>query len=143
MISMLHTKNTMLAVSATTIISMGIYVLINNFQYEMNYFYYSTQTMTFIVMFLIAGAVHKIIGSRFKRILSQYHRLFMSEEKLKCTLSSVGDGVITVDSQGKIEFMNSIAEELTGWKREKSCGLPFDTIYKVVDEVTEKSTDSL
>jgi diguanylate cyclase (GGDEF)-like protein/PAS domain S-box-containing protein len=141
-ISLMHIKNTMLVVMAITIISMAIYVMINNFQYEMNYVYYITQIISFIVMFTIGGAVNKIIGNRFKRILSQYQHIFMSEEKLSRTLSSVGDGVITVDSQGTVEFMNSIAESLTGWEKEKACGLLFDTIYKVVDEDTEESIDS-
>jgi hypothetical protein len=85
MISMMHIKNFMLVVSAITIISMGIYLMINSFEYEMNYFYYVIQTISFLIVFLVGGSVHKIIGNRFKRILTQYQDIFMSEEKLNLT----------------------------------------------------------
>ncbi|MDD4325286.1 MAG: PAS domain S-box protein, partial [Candidatus Bathyarchaeota archaeon] len=43
------------------------------------------------------------------------HQLRASERRWAVTLSSIGDGVIATDVLGKVSFMNSVAEQLTGW----------------------------
>ena len=47
-------------------------------------------------------------------------KLSESEKLLSTTLYSIGDGVITTDTKGKIVTMNSIAEQLTGWTENRS-----------------------
>ncbi len=43
--------------------------------------------------------------------------LFQSEQQLRTTLDSIGDGVITCDAEGRIQMMNPVASELTGWSQ--------------------------
>lgn len=50
------------------------------------------------------------------------------------TLNSIGDGVITTDAQGRTQYLNRVAEELTGWTSSMAQGQPIDRIFKVVDE---------
>lgn len=40
-----------------------------------------------------------------------------SEQRYRITIMSVGDGMITTDTVGRVEMMNQVAEELTGWKK--------------------------
>src|SRR5262249_33730638 len=49
-------------------------------------------------------------------------------------LSSIGDAVITADVQGRITFMNPVAESLTGWQRQEAEGRPLDQVFRIVDE---------
>ena len=55
-----------------------------------------------------------------------------SRARFEATLSSIGDGVIATDSDGRVEFMNSVAEELSGWAFEEairpSCSNPSSAV---------------
>lgn len=57
--------------------------------------------------------------------------LLLDEERnrLKATLLSVGEGVITTDDLGYIEMMNTQAEELTGLTFESICGESIDKVF--------------
>ncbi len=62
--------------------------------------------------------------------------LHQEKERAQVTLGSIGDGVITTDLNGDIEYMNSVAEQSTGWKLEDARGRPMLKVFKVVDEKT-------
>ncbi len=57
-------------------------------------------------------------------------------ERFRVTLASIGDGVITTDAQGRITFMNSAAEAMTGWGSADALGSPIAEVFRVVDSVT-------
>src|SRR5690606_30826784 len=44
-----------------------------------------------------------------------YREAHDERERLQVTLSSIGDAVIATDAEGKIIFINPVAEALTGW----------------------------
>jgi len=62
--------------------------------------------------------------------------LFLEKEQFRTTLLSVGDGVISTDSSGRIRLMNTIAEDLTGWTLSDALGRPFHEIFRIVHEKT-------
>ncbi len=53
-------------------------------------------------------------------------------ENLSTTLSSIGDGVISVDVGGSIIRMNAVAEELTGWTSRAAHGQPLADVFKLI-----------
>jgi PAS domain S-box-containing protein len=60
--------------------------------------------------------------------------LATEKERLAVTLRSIGDGVITTDTDGNIVLINSIAEEMTGWSQEEAVGKPFAEVFNIVNE---------
>ncbi|MGD0888579.1 MAG: ATP-binding protein [Acidobacteriaceae bacterium] len=62
--------------------------------------------------------------------------LFQSEQHLRTTLASIGDGVIACDAEGRVQMMNLIAQELTGWTEAEARNLPLDQVFHIVDETT-------
>jgi diguanylate cyclase (GGDEF)-like protein/PAS domain S-box-containing protein len=62
--------------------------------------------------------------------------LFEEKERAQVTLASIADAVVTVDTTGRIEFMNPIAERLTGWSLEEARQRPVAEVFAVVDEAT-------
>ncbi|HTJ91613.1 MAG TPA: EAL domain-containing protein [Pararobbsia sp.] len=57
-------------------------------------------------------------------------------ERSHITLHSIGDGVITTDANGQVEFLNPVAEQLTGWSVEDAQGLPSHVVFRIVNETT-------
>lgn len=55
-------------------------------------------------------------------------------QQAQITLESLGEGVITADATGKIDYMNSAAEKMTGVTRAAAMGQPFGDIVKLVEE---------
>jgi len=60
----------------------------------------------------------------------------MEKERAQITLHSIGDGVITTDSNGAIDYMNPIAETLTGWRYHQAMGMSMEAILHLEDEVS-------
>jgi PAS domain S-box-containing protein len=59
-----------------------------------------------------------------------------SEQRWATTLSSIGDGVIATDADGKITFMNGVAEALTGWGFAEAVGRPVTEVLHIINEKT-------
>ncbi|OPX88779.1 MAG: Sporulation kinase E [Pelotomaculum sp. PtaB.Bin013] len=56
------------------------------------------------------------------------------KEKLAVTLRSIGDGVITTDTNHNIELVNKAAEDITGWTQEEASGRPLDKVFHLAEE---------
>jgi diguanylate cyclase (GGDEF)-like protein/PAS domain S-box-containing protein len=71
------------------------------------------------------------------------YALQVEKELAQVTLHSIGDGVITTDASARVEYLNPVAEQYTGWTTEEARGRPLGEIYRVTDERTGKSFDAL
>ncbi len=63
-------------------------------------------------------------------------------ELLRITLGSIGDAVITTDTDGHITYLNAVAETLTGWTRADATGRPLDLVFRVINEHTRRPIES-
>jgi len=75
-------------------------------------------------------AVNKML----ERIDTEQNKVRHNEEKLLATLRSVGDGVITADVDKRIQFMNPIAQQLTGWSNEEAKGKAVYTVFQMKED---------
>ncbi len=55
-------------------------------------------------------------------------------ERYRVTLQSIADGVIATDPRGNVEFLNPVAERLTGWMQADAVGRPIEQVFHVVRE---------
>ena len=78
---------------------------------------------------------------RTHKLLAQRHAfasaLQAEKERAQITLESIGDGVITIDVDGAIAYMNPAAEALTHWNSAQAQGLPLAALFKLLDENAE------
>jgi diguanylate cyclase (GGDEF)-like protein/PAS domain S-box-containing protein len=65
------------------------------------------------------------------------------KERAQVTLQSIGDAVITTDAAGVIEYLNPIAEQLTGWSLDEARGRPLEEVLRVVDEARREAVENV
>ena len=61
---------------------------------------------------------------------------------LENILSSIGDGIIATDEQGRVIFINPVAQELTGWSSHEAHGESLENVFQIVNEDTRKPVDN-
>ena len=85
----------------------------------------------------VVGMNHDITDRKvMERELAEKHEL------LRVTLHSIGDAVITADAQGRVQWLNPVAERMTGWRTEAARGLPLEQVFCIVDEHTREPAPS-
>lgn len=82
----------------------------------------------------------KALSENFQAMLTTIqdneHALFTEKERAEITLKSIGDGVITTDHQGRITYLNPVAEHLTGWSSQSAEGQSIEEIFAIYNEET-------
>ncbi len=63
-------------------------------------------------------------------------------ELMRVTLRSIGDAVITTDTHGRVTYLNTVAESLTGWTQQDALGQPLETVFRIVNESTRAPVDN-
>jgi diguanylate cyclase (GGDEF)-like protein/PAS domain S-box-containing protein len=68
--------------------------------------------------------------------------LFEEKERAEITLHSIGDAVIATDIHARIEYINPVAENLTGWKIDEAIGKPLEQVFRIIEEGSRQSAIS-
>ncbi len=69
-------------------------------------------------------------------------RVFEEKERAQVTLQSIGDGVVTTDAKGNVDYINPVAAELTGWDMRAVRRQPVSEVIQIVHEHTRASVDN-
>ena len=117
-----HQVHTMLTVLLSLALGMG--VLIGLF----------TRNRLHAVSVAYRGSL-EILGRRAEE-------LYQSEQELRTTLDSIGDGVITCDADGRVQMMNPIARDLTGWDQSEVRGQSLENVFHIVNETTRQTIET-
>jgi diguanylate cyclase (GGDEF)-like protein/PAS domain S-box-containing protein len=65
--------------------------------------------------------------------------LYEEKERAEVTLNSIGDAVMSTDEWGNVTYLNSVAEQLTGWSRAEAAGRALAEVLHIVDAVTREA----
>jgi diguanylate cyclase (GGDEF)-like protein/PAS domain S-box-containing protein len=84
------------------------------------------------LVFLIVWHTRKMIKQR----LTFENALKIEKEQAQVTLASLGEAVISTDADGRLEYMNPMAERLTGCTTAEARGSPLSLLFSIADEVT-------
>ena len=68
--------------------------------------------------------------------------MFQEKEKAQVTLQSIGDAVITTDANGHIEYLNPVAEDLTGWQLHEVDGKALGEVVDILNESTRERLEN-
>jgi diguanylate cyclase (GGDEF)-like protein/PAS domain S-box-containing protein len=94
----------------------------------------SRRVMALGILSLLLGAV--IAAYVMRRARNFERALYAEKEQAEVTLHSVADGVITTDADGRIRYLNPVAERLTGWPLAEAAGHMLADVYRLADPKT-------
>lgn len=80
------------------------------------------------------GLVARNIDGLVKRLANSFSELLLEKERAQITLNAIADAVISIDVDGAVQFMNEIAQKLSGWSLEEAQGKPLSEILILENE---------
>jgi PAS domain S-box-containing protein len=92
-----------------------------------------------LVAYLFTCLLIVVFGEAARVAESRAHE---RRELFRVTLRSIGDAVITTDTDGRITDLNEVAETLTGWQRNEALGQPLERVFNIVNELTRQPVDN-
>lgn len=87
-------------------------------------------SLAFALLVLMQRAVNSAIAQRNLAIAD----LAQTSQRWEITLSSIGDGVVATDGEGRVTLLSPVAEKLTGWTQADAVGRPADDVFRIADE---------
>jgi PAS domain S-box-containing protein len=98
------------------------------------------------VLFVFVGSATALLSQSRRwaldRVVLQQDTIREEAVRFSVTLMSIGDGVIMVDTAGQVTFMNSVAEQLTGWKLADALRRPVEDIYRTIHDRTRRAAEN-
>ena len=103
---------------------------------------------------LTSGVVTALVGLGLVAVVVWLlHRGFLARQRaaavlheqrewFRTTLAGIGDAVIATDTMGRITFLNSVAQELTGWTDHAALGQPLESVFQIVNEQTRETVEN-
>jgi len=92
-----------------------------------------------LVLYFFTCAIIVFFG---QAVRDSRRRALVEQERLLVTLTSIGDGVITTDAEGRVVLLNPVAESLTGWSSAEAAGQELQAVFRIVNEKTRQPVDN-
>lgn len=92
---------------------------------------------------------HNLEGAKLPQILlamieraAMEEALFIEQERSAVTLNSISDAVLNIDINGKVTYLNTVAEYMTGWTGREAIGRPITEVLQLIDALTRTPIQS-
>lgn len=100
------------------------------------------QYVLFGAILLLSLVVAVILHGYLRRREADLAALKDQEERIRVTLNSIGDAVIATDTRGRVQRMNRVAEELTGWAWEDALEQDLSTVFVIINTDTREAVEN-
>lgn len=77
---------------------------------------------------------NKFITESSERVRKLSGQLKSHEQQLEILVQSITDGILSVDTEGRITLMNQAAAKLTGWPENDAVGIDATSVFKLVKD---------
>jgi len=88
------------------------------------------------------GEVARAFDGMAEALIQEKTALRKSQQRWSTTLASIGDAVIATDIEGRITFMNAVAEGLTGWTLKEAAAKPVADVFNIINEQTRGQVEN-
>src|SRR5688572_5921342 len=99
----------------------------------------SSEIIVGLMAYLFTCALIIGVGEAMRRAQT---RASARGELLRVTLGSIGDAVITTDTDGRVTYLNRVAESLTGWTEHDALGHPLAEVFRIINEDSRETVES-
>ena len=91
-----------------------------------------------------SGRVHGIstISRDITAWIEAQRQIAEHRERLRVTLGSIGDAVVATDTDGRVTYLNPVAERLTGWSARNAAGQPLEDVFRIISEESRQTMES-
>ena len=86
--------------------------------------------------------VSRAYDEALEEVKQQAEEISERREWFETTLASIGDAVIACDGEGNVQFMNAIAEQLTGWPLRDALGHELAEIFRIINEESRQTVEN-
>jgi PAS domain S-box-containing protein len=86
--------------------------------------------------------VSRAYDATLEELERQAEEIYERRQWLQTTLESIGDGVIACNNDGKVDFMNAVAQNLTGWTAQEALRRPLAEVFHIVNEETREEVEN-
>jgi len=95
-----------------------------------------------IILFILSMLLLSTTGYILFKLKKKTYELEHEKNRALVTLHSIGDGIITTDANAVVQYLNPVAEQLTGWDNTYARGEHLSNIFHVFDERTNRRIDN-
>jgi PAS domain S-box-containing protein len=92
-----------------------------------------------VIAYLVTCAGIVLLGDAARRARAEADA---ERRRLRTTLASIGDAVVTTNDAGKVDYLNEVAEALTGWSISEAAGQPLADVFRIVNERTREIAEN-
>ena len=88
------------------------------------------------------ATISRAFDAMAERVATTHAALDAERERAQVTLHSIGDAVITTDAEGRVEYLNPVAESLTGWSSGEAEDRELAEVFNIFNEFTGEPAEN-